>query len=82
MTAIKELFIYIFNIIKYFRIQYKKEGTVNENNTQIRKKSLIKRKQVSRKKREVPRTFMSLLIDLRGPGFINFQNILMQKIVG
>lgn len=49
----KKVFIYIPNITKYIRIQYKNiESTVNENNTQIRKKTPIKRKHASQEKRE------------------------------
>lgn len=65
----KKVFIFIPNITKYIRIQYKNiERTVNENNTQIRKKTPDKKEaRISRKKRTVSRTFMSLLTDLKRP---------------
>lgn len=62
MRSIKEIFIYILNISKYFfRIQYKKnkESTVNVNYKQIRKKTPIKKEaSISRKQRPVSYTFI------------------------
>lgn len=65
----KKVFIFIPNITKYIRIQYKNiERTVNENNKHIRKKNPDKKEaRISRKKRSVSRTFMSLLTDLKRP---------------